>query len=43
MLEYNLDEVTTKTALRTQLADKWRVQVGSEPQDVVLANFESFL
>ena len=40
MLEYNLDEVTTKNALRTQLADKWRVQVGSEPQDVDMLLFK---
>ena len=40
MLEYNLDEVTTKIALRTQLADKWRVQVGSEPQDVDMLLFK---
>ena len=41
MLEYNLDEVTTKIALRTQLADKWRVQVGSEPQDVDMLLFKA--
>jgi len=40
MLEYNLDEVTTKAALRTQLANKWRVQVGSEPQDVDMLLFK---